>query len=277
MRENGRRSPARQRTQRADEEPRTDRADADVAASAADEVAHSGTRQLPLPDALEAHGHVAWAPWRCCGLDEVGRGALAGPLVAAAAILPEDIHKRLGPIARFLRDSKTVPAARRVEIAALLRRHALDLQIVVISVAEINARGMGWANREAFRRLIGHLRADEYVVDGRVRPPVTPARAGRVRCLVRADAQVPAVSAAALVAKVHRDGLMAALHEQHPVYGWATNVGYGTPAHLAALRGHGPCAEHRTAFVATALSLPQAPGTQRRKQKASGLELFAEA
>jgi ribonuclease HII len=258
----------------AEEAPGADRAD--VAGSAADGRAHSGARQLRLTDAGALDDSPTGAPWRCCGLDEVGRGALAGPLVAAAAILPEDIHKRLGPIARFLRDSKTVPATRRVEIAALLRRHALALQIVVIPVAEINARGMGWANREAFRRLIGLLHADEYVVDGRVRPPAPPARAGRVRCQVRADAQVPAVSAAALVAKVHRDGLMVALHERHPAYGWATNVGYGTPAHLAALRAHGPCTEHRTAFVATALGLPQAPGTQRRKRKALELELFAE-
>ena len=273
MGENGRRGPARQRAQHAEQESGASRAD--VAGSAADEHAHSGARQLPLPDAIEARERVAWAPWRCCGLDEVGRGALAGPLVAAAAILPEDIHERLGPLVRFLRDSKTVPAARRVEIAALLRQHALDLQIVVISVAEINARGMGWANREAFRRLIGLLRADEYVVDGRVRPPAPPARAGRVRCLVRADAQVPAVSAAALVAKVHRDGLMAALHERHPAFGWATNVGYGTPAHLAALRAHGPCAEHRTAFVATALGL-ESPTRRRLRREASGPELFAE-
>lgn len=190
----------------------------------------------------------------CCGLDEVGRGALAGPLVAAAAILPPDMRERLGKLAPFLRDSKTVPAARREEVAALVWAHALACEVVVISVEEINARGIGWANREAFRRLIERLRADEYVVDGRVRPAVSR-RAARVRCLVRADAQVPAVSAAALVAKVRRDTMMRALHAHHPHYQWDTNVGYGTAAHLAALRAHGPCAEHRTQFVRTALGL----------------------
>jgi ribonuclease HII len=218
-----------------------------------DERAQAATRQLCLPAVGDTSAPVAGAPWRCCGLDEVGRGALAGPLVAAGAILPEDIHARLGPLARFLRDSKTVPPARRIDLAARLREHALALRIVVIPVTEINARGIGWANREAFRRLIGLLHADEYVVDGRVRPPAPPERAGRVRCLVRADALVPAVSAAALVAKVHRDTLMAALHERHPAFGWATNMGYGTASHLAALRAQGPCAEHRTVFVATAL------------------------
>jgi ribonuclease HII len=238
----------------------------------ADTAAWSAERMRPPRTA-----HTSSATARgCCGLDEVGRGALAGPLVAAGAVLPEDIHERLGPLARFLRDSKTVPAARRSDIAAQLHAHALAIRIVVIPVTEINARGIGWANREAFRRLIGLMRAEEYVVDGRVRPPAPRDRAGRVRCLVRADAQVPAVSAASLVAKVHRDRLMAGLHSRHPTYGWATNVGYGTPAHLAALREHGPCAEHRTLFVATALGLAPPPGTRRAKHIASELLLFAE-
>lgn len=200
----------------------------------------------------------------CCGLDEVGRGALAGPLVAAAVILPADITARLGPLARFLRDSKTVPRARRIDLAAELRKHVLALEVVEITVEEINARGIGWANREAFRRLIAAVVADEYVVDGRVRPPAPPERAARVHCLVKADAQVPAVSAASLVAKVHRDTLMTELHLRYPAFGWESNVGYGTAAHLAALRAHGLTPEHRTAFVATALD-----GGRRNSQTAT--------
>src|SRR5262249_45935700 len=138
---------------------------------------------------------------RCCGLDEVGRGALAGPLVAAAVILPEGIAARLGPLVRFLRDSKTVPRARRAEIAALIRRHACLHAVVTISVTDINTRGIGWANGEAFRQLIAVVEAGEYVVDGRIRPPAPEERAGRVRCLVDADALVPAVAAASLIAK----------------------------------------------------------------------------
>ena len=202
----------------------------------------------------------------CCGMDEVGRGALAGPLVAAAVILPDDIVARLGPLARFLRDSKTVPAARRVEIAARIREHALALAITVCPVATINTRGVGWANRAAFRQLIAAIEAEDYVVDGRVlplAPPGFPERAARVRCLVKADALVPAVSAASLVAKAYRDHLMATLGQTHPVYAWGENAGYGSPAHLAALRAHGPCAEHRTIFVATALS----GGQRARKGK----------
>jgi ribonuclease HII len=209
---------------------------------------------------VQGAAHVAL---RVCGLDEVGRGALAGPLVAAAVILPADFREWLGPLAPFLRDSKTVPAARRAEVAELVRRHALAVEIVAIAVAEINARGIGWANGEAFRQLISLIHADEYVVDGRVRPPAPPERARCVRCQVDADALVPAVSAASLVAKVHRDCLMAALHPRHARYGWASNAGYGTPAHLTALRAHGPCAEHRRQFVATALGLE---GGARRKR-----------
>ncbi len=204
-----------------------------------------------------------------CGLDEVGRGALAGPLVAAAVVLPADFAERLGPLVRFLRDSKTVPRRRREQLAELIWRHAPVVEVQVVPVARINRRGIGWANREAFRLLIGRVAADEYVVDGRVRPPAPRDRAQRVRCMVRADAEVPAVSAASLVAKVHRDALMCLLHERHPDFGWHENVGYGTPAHLAALRAHGPTAEHRTVFVATAL------GGSQRAQKALAQGDFA--
>jgi ribonuclease HII len=197
-------------------------------------------------------------PVRQCGLDEVGRGALAGPLVAAAVIAPDDIVERLGPLARFLRDSKTVPAARRREIAAVLRQCVLAYEIVTIPTEQINERGIGWANREAFRLLITLIAAreevDVYVLDGKVRPPRPEGIAAAIRCLPKADALVPAVSAASLLAKVYRDDLMRALATQHPHYGWERNVGYGSSNHLTALREHGPCVEHRTLFVATALS-----------------------
>ncbi|MGZ3598958.1 MAG: ribonuclease HII [Ktedonobacterales bacterium] len=200
---------------------------------------------------------------RRCGLDEVGRGALAGPLVAAAVVLPENVVELLGPLARFLRDSKTVPRARRVELAQRLRAMALAVELIEMSVEVIDVKGIGWANREAFRRLIARLDADEYVVDGKVRPPAPAERSARVRCMVRADAQVPAVSAASLIAKVHRDTLMATLHEQYPAFGWNENAGYGTPIHLAALRAQGPSPLHRRLFVATVLS-----GGQRARRTA---------
>ena len=203
---------------------------------------------------------------RCCGLDEVGRGALAGPLVAAGVVLPDDFADRLGTLARFLRDSKTVPAARRVELAERVREHALAVEVVAIPVEVINRRGVGWANREAFRRLIAAILADDYVVDGKVRPFAPPERQARVRCLVKADALVPAVSAASLVAKVYRDALMATLHDDFPVFRWCDNAGYGTAAHLAALRAHGPTPHHRTAFITTALN----GGQKARRARQTG-------
>jgi ribonuclease HII len=207
-------------------------------------------RPVSQPALLEA----LMLPLRRCGLDEVGRGALAGPLVAAAVILPDDIADRLGALARFLRDSKTVPRARREDLASAIQTHAIAYEIIAIGVEDINSNGIGWANREAFRRLIGALDADEYIVDGRLRPPAPADRIARVRCMVKADAQVPAVAAASLVAKVYRDALMATLHGSYPAFGWHENAGYGTATHLAALRMAGPCPEHRTLFVETALS-----------------------
>jgi len=212
---------------------------------------------LPFPDDIAS-------PLRRCGLDEVGRGALAGPLVAAGVILPADIMERLGEHGCFLRDSKTVPRARRRKMAGLLAQHALVVEIMVMPVELINEHGIGWANREAFRRLIGRISADEYIVDGKVKPATSLDRSARVHCMVKADAQVPAVAAASLVAKVYRDGIMAALHREFPLFGWDRNAGYGTAAHLAALREYGSVSAHRRLFIQTALSggrkRPRGPG-----------------
>lgn len=201
------------------------------------------------------------APVRCCGLDEVGRGALAGPLVAAAVILPEDIRERLGALAPFLRDSKTTPRGKREAVALALREHALVISLAVAPVSVIDTRGIGWANRDVFRRLISEVEADEYVVDGKVKPPAPPDRMTRVRCMVKADSHTPAVSAASIIAKVYRDQLMAELAVECAGYGWERNAGYGSPEHLAALRTLGPTSHHRSLFVATALS-----GGQRAKR-----------
>src|SRR5260221_12213390 len=195
------------------------------------------TRRFDWP-AVE--GGVRGILWRCCGLDEVGRGALAGPLVAAAVVLPDDMRERLGHLAPFLRDSRPVPLARRTQVAYLLLPHALIVEVVVISVDDINARGIGWANGEAFRRLIALVRADEYIVDGRVRPPAPSKRSSRVRCLVDADALVPAVSAASLVAKVHRDAIMAGPPPRHALFGWGNKLGYWAPGPPHPPPGHAP-------------------------------------
>jgi ribonuclease HII len=181
--------------------------------------------------------------------------------------LPDDFLEKLGPLAPFLRDSKTTPRQRREEVAALVQTHATALAIAIAPVAAINQRGVGWANRDIFRALIAQIDADEYIVDGNLKPPAPPDRAWRVRCLVKADAQASAVSAASIVAKVYRDHVMATLAAGHPpyaAYGWERNSGYGTSEHLAALRAHGPTSHHRDLFVKTALS-----GGQRAQRNAT--------
>ena len=220
----------------------------------------AGAGAWSQPALLEA---PAPPPQRQCGLDEVGRGALAGPLVAAAVILPDDFLERLGPLARFLRDSKATPRRRREEIATLVCAHALALAIAVAPVEVINQRGVGWANRDVFRALIARIDADEYLVDGNIKPPAPADRIARIRCLVKADALDHAVSAASIVAKVYRDHIMAELAVGYPQYGWERNAGYGSPDHLDALRKHGPGPHHRRLFVATALS-----GGQRARSRA---------
>jgi ribonuclease HII len=186
-----------------------------------------------------------WRHFRLCGMDEVGRGAFAGPLVAAAVVLPPGFRHP------WLRDSKRLTARQREVVAERVHGRALACSIAEISAADINARGLGWANVEVFRRLAAAVDAEGYCCDGRLRIDACHP----VHCLVGGDDLVPAISAASIVAKVHRDALMRRLHEEAPVYGWARNKGYGAPDHRAAIRTHGIHPEHRLVFVDGLLQL----------------------
>ena len=189
-----------------------------------------------------------------CGLDEAGRGPLAGPLVAAAVILPADFDF----VARFPKvrfgDSKTLSPRQREAAYCLIEQHALALAVEVIDVPDIDARGMGWANKAVFERLIVAVNADRYVVDGNLKLQALPGKS--VACIVRADQSVPSVSAASIIAKVTRDRLMHDLHAVYPDYGWERNRGYGTAAHIAAIREHGATPQHRIGYTARALAKP---------------------
>jgi ribonuclease HII len=191
-----------------------------------------------------------WRAFRLCGMDEVGRGAYAGPLVAAAVVLPQYFRHPL------LRDSKLLTARQREKVAEVIRRKALAWALAEVSVEEINSRGLGWANIDIFRRLVDDVEADGYCCDGKLRVLATHP----VHSLVAGDRLVPAVSAASIIAKVHRDALMTHLHDDAPHYNWAQNKGYGAPEHRAAIREHGPHAAHRRVFLAnvlqTELTLP---------------------
>ncbi len=185
---------------------------------------------------------MAWASrGLIAGVDEAGRGPLAGPVVAAAVILDD-----LQPI-KGLRDSKTLGPATRERLALEVRAKALCCSVGLASVEEIDHLNILQATLLAMRRAVEGLRLLPalVLVDGNRLPPLTmPAEA-----VVKGDTKVAAISAASIVAKVHRDGLLAALHELHPAYGFAAHKGYPTAEHLAALRLHGACSAHRRSFA----------------------------
>jgi ribonuclease HII len=183
-------------------------------------------------------------PWEGSGLvagvDEAGRGPLAGLVVAAAVILDER-----NPIAG-LADSKKLSAAQRERLFDLICARALCCAVGSASVQEIDRLNILQATMLAMRRAIEGLRLTpaRVLIDGN-RIPVLRVHAEAV---IDGDARVPAISAASIVAKVHRDRWCAQLHAQYPGYGFAEHKGYGTVQHLAALRRLGACPEHRRSF-----------------------------
>jgi ribonuclease HII len=187
-----------------------------------------------------------------CGLDEAGRGALAGPIVIAAVVL--DAGADLDGEGLVVRDSKMLTPGQRQRLYECIVERSLEIGIEVIAAPEIDANGINWANISGFRRLIQVIDADAYFVDGRWSLGDLGRRATLVECRIRADQTVPATLAAGIVAKVTRDSIMLDLDACWPRYGWATNTGHGTAAHIKAIRRHGVTREHRRQFVATALA-----------------------
>lgn len=179
-------------------------------------------------------------PGLVAGVDEAGRGPLAGPVVAAAVILDD-----LQPIAG-LADSKVLSAARRERLFDEIRAKALCCHIAEASVEEIDQMNILQATLLAMQRAVAglRLRPVKVLVDGN-RLPVLNVHAEAV---VGGDAKVRAISAASILAKVHRDRLCVLMDRDFPQYGFATHKGYPTPLHLEALRAHGPSAWHRKTF-----------------------------
>ncbi|MDB5751323.1 MAG: rnhB [Ramlibacter sp.] len=184
---------------------------------------------------------LEWDPlglW--AGVDEAGRGPLAGPVVAAAVIL--DDTRRI----RGLADSKVLTALARERLYDAIREKALCCAVGEASVAEIDTLNILHATMLAMRRAVEglRLRPVKVLVDGNRLPQLDVLS----EAIVGGDAKVKSISAASIIAKVTRDRMLRELHEQFPQYGFAAHKGYGTPEHLQALRTHGPCVHHRRFF-----------------------------
>lgn len=187
-----------------------------------------------------------------CGLDEAGRGALAGPIFASAVILRCSADRLVSQAPAPIRDSKTLSPLQRSKLHQYLLSMPITVALSTVSADLINQMGISWANKTIFERLIDSLNAPQYIVDGNLK--LNSHKQSRVISRVRADDDVLPVTLAGIIAKVERDNYMALIHQQHPDYGWQQNKGYGTQAHIQALKQHGPCSYHRHIFVNTALS-----------------------
>jgi len=189
-------------------------------------------------------------PLGLCGVDEAGRGPLAGPVTAAAVMLDPDrpIHG--------LRDSKKLSAIARERLADEIRERAAAWCVAEASVAEIDQLNILQATMLAMQRAVAGLgRApDEVMVDGNR----CPNWAWRSQAVVKGDDKVAAIAAASILAKTERDHFMRRLHDEFPDYGFAQHMGYGTAAHLAALKAHGACPQHRRSFAPVKLVIDQA-------------------
>lgn len=201
-------------------------------------MARQATPQKPfLP--IEAE---AWtAGYRCiAGIDEAGRGPLAGPVVAAAVILPR-MHTIPG-----LQDSKRLTARQREVVYGAIRQCAIAYGIGIVSHRQIDRSNILWATKAAMLRAVQYLEqaADMLLIDGTERLPTATAQC----TLVKGDALCASIAAASVLAKVTRDRLMMAYAQLYPAYGFEQHKGYPTQQHYACLRRYGPCAIHRRSF-----------------------------
>lgn len=196
---------------------------------------------LALRDELAGRGVRGIA-----GIDEVGVGPLAGPVVAAAVVLPYRVDL-VG-----LDDSKRVRPALRQSLALELREIALGIGIGEVSVEEIDQIGIYQAALEAMRRAVASLarttEVGHLLVDARNVPGVSFPQTS----IIKGDQKDASIAAASVVAKVHRDALMQVMSRRYPAYGFDRHMGYGTAAHVAALERHGPCPIHRRSFAPVA-------------------------
>jgi ribonuclease HII len=182
---------------------------------------------------LEGHSLVA-------GIDEAGRGPLAGPVVAAAVILPE--HSVLPGV----KDSKKMSEKAREEAFSLIKSAAIGISLAVVSPQDIDNGNILQATQKAMKEAVLMLdpQPDYLLIDG-----ISPIDLHiHQRCIIRGDTLSLSISAASVLAKVYRDRIMYSYHSVYPQYGFSSNKGYGTPAHLKAITSYGPCHIHRLTF-----------------------------
>ncbi len=174
------------------------------------------------------------------GIDEAGRGPLAGPVVASAVMLPEDIALS------GVRDSKKMSERAREEAFSLIKSGAIDISLAVVSPQEIDKINILQATRKAMKDAVLMLdpQPDYLLIDG-IYPVDLPIHQ---RCIIKGDNFSLSISAASILAKVYRDSIMYSYHSLYPHYGFSSNKGYGTPGHLKAITRYGPCHIHRLTF-----------------------------
>ena len=189
------------------------------------------------------------------GIDEVGRGPLAGPVVAACVVTD-------GPLKlRGLNDSKQVLPEVREVLAVEIKAKCIAWAVGEACVEEIDRLNIYWASILAMERALAALHVPpEYLLTDAVR---IKSWTGPQEPVIKGDAKCATVAAASIVAKVHRDGLLVALHERYPQYGFHQHKGYASPQHIAALNAHGPCAEHRRAFWRVRAAWDALPGMEQ--------------
>jgi ribonuclease HII len=211
-------------------------------------IAANSDIMLAMPDlALETAVFLQQHLLYIAGLDEAGRGALAGPVVAAAVILPLDDASLLDAL-EGVNDSKQLSAARREFLFKRITQHALAFGVGQETAAVIDEIGIMPATKRAMQQAVDQLRpkAEFLLIDGRIRLQNNPLPQ---QAVVRGDGKSLSIAAASILAKVTRDRLMVQADARYPRYGFARHKGYGTAAHMVALATHGPCPLHRHSFA----------------------------
>lgn len=191
---------------------------------------------------LAGHGYRAVS-----GVDEVGRGALAGPLMAGALILPDiDVIMRDIDFWSRVRDSKTLSFKTRAHLAEGIRSRARSWATGTVEAAELDQIGVAAANRTAMERAVGalHVSPDYLLIDATTIDTGLPQQG-----IIDGDALSLSIAAASIIAKVARDEIMIALHDTYPIYGFAGHKGYAAKVHLEAISRHGPCPAHRFCYA----------------------------